>query len=340
MRLTMSGLFWAKTPPVSAPQDHPEAWYSQAIRVHLNPALGHIPLARLSPQTIQDFYDSLLRKSIIRGKLLGGNLPTLSRTTVRHIANLFHLALEGAVKRGLIARNPVDQTDPPSRETKTPTTLTPEQLSTFLRDARETAPINLWVLYLTMAGTGMRFGELLGIRETDLDLEHGLLTVGQTLKRPGPDATFGKPKTDKSRRTITLPTEIIDALRQLRRWRVEQKLHLGSKFRDYSLVFCLPSGKPLHQNNIRRKDLYPRLLRLGLPRIRPHDLRHTHGTQLIAAGVDPRTVADRLGHSSPAFTMSVYVHGVPESQRRAAEIANDLLTIPGRSAATPSRGNP
>ncbi len=166
-----------------------------------------------------------------------------------------------------------------------------------------------------------------GTRETDLDLEHGVLTVSQTLKRPGPEAAFVKPKTDKSRRTITLPAEIIDALRQLRRWRVEQKLRLGSKFQDYGLVVCLPSGKPLHQNNIRRKDLYPRLLRLGLPRIRPHDLRHTHGTQLIAAGVDPRTVADRLGHSSSAFTMSVYVHGVPESQRKAAEIANGLLMI-------------
>ena len=310
-------------------EDKTEAWYRQAIRVHLKPALGHIPLARLSPQTIQDFYDGLLHKPISRGKSRASNLPMLSRTTVRHIANLLHLALEQAVKRGLIARNPVDQTDPPSRDTKSPTTLTPDQLQTLLEDAREGAPLHLWALYLTKAGTGMRFGEVLGLRETDLDLEHGTLSVEQTLKRPGPNATFGKPKTDRSRRTITLPTEIIDALRQLRRWRVGQKLRLGSKFRDYGLVFCGPSGKPLHQNNIRRCDLYPRLARLGLPRIRPHDLRHTHGTQLIAAGVDHRTVADRLGHSSPAFTMSVYVHGVSETQRRAAEVASTLLVKSG-----------
>jgi integrase len=259
-------------------------------------------------------------------------LHSLSRTTVRHIANLLHLALKDAVKRGLIARNPVDQTEPPSRETKTPTILTPEQLRIFLEDARANAPIYLYALYVTKSMTGMPFGELLGARETDLDLEHGVVIVEQTLKRPGPQAAFGKPKTPRSRRAVTLPVEVVDALRQLRRWKIEQKLRLGPKFRDYGLVFCLPSGRPMHPNNIRRRDLYPRLERLGLPRIRPHDLRHTHGTQLIAAGVDHRTVADRLGHSSPAFTMSVYVHGVSESQRRAAETATTLL-LPSRGSA-------
>lgn len=239
--------------------------------------------------------------------------------------------MDHAVKRGLIARNPVDQTDPPSRDTKTPTTLTPDQLQTFLEDAQQTAPIYLWALYLTKAGTGMRFGELLGIRETDVDLEHGKLTVDQTLKRSGPQVAFGKPKTPQSRRTITLPAEVVDGLRQIRRWRIEQKLRLGPKFRDYGLVFCLPNGKPLHQNNIRQRDFYPRLLRLGLPRIRPHDLRHTHGTYLAAAGIDARTIADRLGHSSPAFTMSVYVHGVSEAQRRAAEVGSSLVARPKQS---------
>jgi integrase len=87
----------------------------------------------------------------------------------------------------------------------------------------------------------MRFGKLLGIRETDVDLEHGKLTVDQTLKRSGPQVAFGKPKTPQSRRTITLPAEVVDGLRQIRRWRIEQKLRLGPKFQDYGLVFCLPN---------------------------------------------------------------------------------------------------
>lgn len=267
------------------------------------------------PQSIQQMYSALLTQG-------------LSRTTVRHIANQLHKAMGDAVRRGVIARNPVEQTDPPKRDTRAATTFTPEQLQQYLEDAKQTSPIYLWTLYWTIAGTGMRFGELLGLRDVDVDLEHGVLFVRQTLKQSGPHAKFGKPKTDRSRRTVTLPGEVVDALRQLRKWRLERQLRLGPKFRDHGLVFCLPDGRPLHQNNIRQRDHYPRLTRLKLPRIRIHDFRHTHGTQLTDAGVDARTLADRLGHSSPAFTMSVYVHGTNEAQRRAAETASKLLVKP------------
>ncbi len=201
-----------------------ETWYREVIETHLEPAIGHVPLSRLSPQTIQALYYQLLAKPVKPWKSSAKTDRTLSRATVRHIANLLHLAMEHAVKRGLIARNPVEQTDPPSRDMKAPTTLTPEQLQTLLEDARETAPVHIWVLYLIKAGTGMRFGELLGVRETDLDLENATLTIDQTLKRAGRNVAFGKPKTERSRRTVTLPAQVVDALRQLRRWKAEQKL--------------------------------------------------------------------------------------------------------------------
>lgn len=297
-----------------------EERYKDFIRVHLKPTIGHISLVRLSPQTLEDCYADLLSKG-------------LSRTTAHHIACLLHKALEDAVRRGLIARNPVDQTDPPARDTKPRAVLTPEQVRLYLDDARQTAPIYLWALYLTKVGTGMRFGELLGLRETDLDLDGGIVSLEQALKKPGPKAVFGGLKTARSRRTITLPAEVVDGLRQLRRWKAAQRLRQGPKYREYGLVFCDARGRPLHQNNIRYRDHYPRVERLKLPRIRPHDLRHTHGTLLVAAGVDYRTVADRLGHSSPAFTLSTYVHGVSESQKRAATVANELLMKSGVSSA-------
>ncbi len=293
--------------------------YEQFIRVHWKPAIGHVPLVRLSPQTIQESYGSLLKKG-------------LSRTTVHHAAVLLRTAMNDAVRRGIIARNPVVQTDPPSRDTKSYPVLTPGQTQAYLEDARQTAPIYVWALYFTKVGTGMRFGELLGLRESDVDLEAGCLRLEQALKQPGPQARFGRLKTARSRRTITLPAEVVDALRQLRKWKVEQRLRRGSKFHEHGLVFCGPSGKPLHQNNIRYRDHFPRIERLKLPRVRPHDLRHGHATYLVAAGVDPRTVADRLGHSSPAFTMRVYVHGVSEAQRRAADVASKLLVKLTRSA--------
>jgi integrase len=289
-----------------------EKRYEQLIRVHLIPTIGHIPLVRLSPQGIQNTYATLLGKN-------------LSHTTVRHIASVLHNALEDALKRGIIVRNPTDQTDPPVRDTKPSQVLAPEQLHQYLADAKETAPVYLWALYVTMAGTGMRLGEVLGLRESDLDLDHGTMTLEQSLKRPGRVPIFGSLKTERARRTITLPTEMVNTLRQLRKWKVEQRLRRGPKFREYGLVFCGPGGGPLHQNNIRDRDYYPRLERLKLPRIRLHDLRHGHATFLVAAGVDYRTVADRLGHNSPSFTMKTYVHAVSESQRRAAEIASTLL---------------
>jgi integrase len=131
----------------------------------------------------------------------------------------------------------------------------------------------------------MRFGELLGLRESDLNLDAGTVSLEQSLKRPGPYAAFGKLKTDRSRRTIPLPVEVVDALRQLKLWKAKQKMRRGPKFQEYGLVFCGPSGKPLHANNIRYRDHYPRLERLKLPRVRPHDLRHAHATHLVAAEV-------------------------------------------------------
>ena len=108
---------------------------------------------------------------------------------------------------------------------------------------------------VTKALTGMRFGELLGLREVDLNLDDGTMSLEQSLKKPGPVPAFGKLKTERARRTVTLPPEVIDALRQLRKWKIERKLKRGPKFREYGLVFCGPSGKPLHQNNIRYRDI-------------------------------------------------------------------------------------
>jgi integrase len=133
------------------------------IRVHLKPILGHIPLARLSPHTIQECY-TLLGRKLVRGK-------SISLSTVHYAAAILHKALADAMRRGLISRNPADQTDPPSCATEPTVVLTPAQLHTYLEDARQTVPIRLWALYVTKAGTGMRLGELLGLPESELDLD-------------------------------------------------------------------------------------------------------------------------------------------------------------------------
>jgi len=288
------------------------------VRRHIAPAIGHVPLARLAPPAIQHLYVSLLGAG-------------LSRSTVQRVAQLLHAGLATAVRRGLVAKNPCDNTTAPSREPFDPTILTPEQLQTYLDDAEKTTTPAMYALYVTMAGTGARLGELLGLPEANVDLRARQIHLYQTLGRAGKDPVFGPNKTRRGRRTILLPDEAVEAVRAALVWKKERKLRLGPKFHDAGLVFCGRRGRPINPSNLRNRDHYPRLVRLGLPRIRPHDLRHLHATYLVAAGVDPRTVADRLGHASPSFTLATYAHAAAKAQERAASIANELLMKTGQS---------
>ena len=153
--------------------------------------------------------------------------------------------------------------------------------------------------------------------------------IHQQLVRAGRLPVFGQPKTARGKRTILLPPVAADAIRTALRWKKERRLRLGPAYRESGLVFCGPRGRPLNCSNIRIRDHLPRLKRLELPFFRIHDLRHFSASTLVAASVDHRTVADRLGHASPAFTLATYAHAVAAAQERAAAVANDLLTKTG-----------
>jgi integrase len=290
--------------------------HETAIRLHLAPHIGHIPLARLSPAAIQNLYVMLLERG-------------LSPATVRRATNILHVALEEAVRRGLILRNPQANTTPPRVPHYEPAVPASNQVAHYLADARETASPALYGLYVTAATCGLRIGELTGLSESGVDLPRRLLLVRQTLVRGGKNPVHGQPKTDSGIRTVLLPDVAVEAIRAALRWKKEQRLRLGSAYRDSGLLFVGEYGRPLNPSNIRNRDHLPRLTRLGLSRFRLHDLRHFHATQLVAAGVDYRTVGDRMGHRSPAFTLATYSHAAVQAQERAALVANGLLTESG-----------
>jgi len=271
--------------------------HAEHIALHLNPHIGHIPLARLSPAAIQHLYPTLLKTG-------------LSGSTVRRVAAVLHAALQDAVKRGLLIRNPQDNTTRPSLVPYEPVVPTPAQVIAYLDDARETATSAVFALYV---------------------LDHRVLSVHQQLVRAGRTPVFGQPKTARGRRKVLLPPVAVDALRAALRWKKERRLKLGPKFRDGGTIFCGPTGRPLNGGNLYTRDHLVRLARLGQPRYRIHDLRHFHATHLIAANVDSRTMADRLGHADPGFLTRTYAHAVTAAQERAAAIANDLLTKTGQS---------
>jgi integrase len=292
------------------------AGYHDLCQRHVIPAIGHIPLARLGPAAVQHLYAALLDRG-------------LAPATVRQVAAIIHAALGSAVRSGLVLRNPADNTTPPSVLEYQPVVWTPEQLGVYLEDACCTATPSVYALYVSAAGTGARIGELCGAPEDAVDLRARLLHVHRTLVAAGADPTFGQPKTGRGRRSVLLPLEAVEVVRVALMWKKERKLRLGPKFHDGGTLFCTPSGRPIDRRVLRARDHLPRIKRLGLPVIRLHDFRHMHATYLIAAGVDSRTVADRLGHTDPGFLTRTYAHAVARAQEQAAAVANEMLTKTG-----------
>jgi integrase len=253
----------------------------------------------------------------------------LGPATVRQIASIVHASLADAVRQGVAIRNPAANATPPSVPDAQRTVWTPEQITAYLLDARDTATPSVFAFYVAMIGTGCRPGELLGAAEDAVNLEHrpALLHVRQTLVRAGRAPTFGQPKTAKGRRTVVLPEEVAAAIRVALVWKKEQRLRRGTAFRDGGTLFCTHRGRPLDRRVLRARDYLPRIRRTGLPEARLYDLRHANITYAIASGVDPRTAADRVGHTDPGYMLQRYAHAVTAAQERAAEVANTLLVL-------------
>jgi integrase len=224
--------------------------------------------------------------------------------------------------------------DPPRRVNPEMQVLDEEQVRLFLAEARRSSPH--YALYLAAILTGMRQGELAGLRWRDVDLVLGVAAIQQTFYQMGKQQFFKEPKTPRSRRNVTLPRALIEEIRRVREQQARYRELFGSEYQDHDLIFCQPNGKPMRANNIVRRDFKGVLKRAGLPRIRFHDLRHAHATLLLRQGVHPKVVQERLGHSTPAFTLQVYSHVLPGMQEEAAEALGQRL-LPGQHPVSPEK---
>ncbi len=282
--------------------------YEATIRVHILPTLGSVLLQRLTAAQVQAFYAT---------KLDAGASP---RTV-----QLCHLRLSQALKQavawGLVAHNVCANVKPPRVVYKRSETWTPEEAQAFLSVAAADGLHPLWLLALS---TGMRRGELLGLRWRDLDLDRRSLSVRQCVVIHKGAALIEEPKTSSARRVVKLPAEAVEALREHRRRQVERRLCVGSLWEDHDLVFCTRLGRPLNPNNVARS--YTRLVAIaGVPRIRLHDLRHTHATWLLKAGQPVKVVSERLGHAKVSITLDTYAHVLPDMQEGAVDTVGGLL---------------
>lgn len=224
------------------------------------------------------------------------NGKPLAAATVHRVHSALHEALEDALRK---------------EEKYSSRTFTPEQCYTFL-DA--ITGDRLEALYLLAITTGMSEGELLGLRWEHRDLDRGLLQETSSIG-PGEHGglVFGQPKTDSSRRILRLVPEAVDALRAHRARQFEERLAIGADWIDSGLVFTRPTGAPIDGRNFSRRQFYPLLERAGLPRIRPHELRHTIATLNLHEGTPISEVSKMLGHASQHTTISIYSHALPGS---------------------------
>jgi len=289
------------------------AGYEVHVRRHLKPALGRIPLDKLTPQHVQSLLNQKLREG-------------LSPRSVRYIRGTLRTALNEAVRWGLISRNAAALVDGPRVERFRIQPFTPDEARRLLQAAKGDRLEALYSVALTM---GLRQGEALGLSWSDVDLELGYMRITKQLQRIHGSPRLVEPKTEHSRRTLAMPPMICDALRRHRERQDEERRAAGRRWKDTGLVFTTPIGTPLDGTAV-TKAFHQLLGSVGLPQRRFHDLRHSTATLLLVQGVSPRVVMDLLGHSQIGLTMNTYSHVIPDLRRDAARRMQDLLQEPER----------
>ncbi len=279
--------------------------YRSIVRNHVSPKLGQVPLIKLTPAAIQELEANL-------------SASGMAPAGVELVHRVISAACKYAVKMDVLWRNPAQAVTPPKVEQKE---IKPPEIpgvKRILELAEQDGEPFFPAMHLT-AFTGMRRGEVLGLRWSDVDLEKGALSVVQTLGRSlDQGLIFEGPKSKGGRRAIDLDSRTIAVLRAHRVRQLEHRLKAGGAFEDQGLVFCDALGNPLNPMALTRA-FQRHAKRVGLTKVRLHDLRHFHASVMFQQGESPVLVSKRLGHSSVSITMDVYSHLLSGWQREAAE---------------------
>jgi integrase len=295
---------------VAKPKVRPSTYrrYKDLSEQHIAPMLGRIPLERLTPADV---------RQLLNAKLAEGLAPR----TVHHVRSVLRTALHHAERDGLIQRNAAALAESPRVERKEMKSFTPEQARTF-QQAIKTDPEQ--ALYLVALDSGMRQGEILGLRWHNVDLEAGSLSLTHALQRVEGELVLVELKTTKSKRTLKLGVVAAKGLRDQRAWQVNERLRLGERWIDHGLVFTGAHGLPL-ENTALTKRFQALLARIGLPRMRFHDLRHSSATLLMSQHIPARVVMERLGHSTINLTLDTYSHVIQALNQEAADAMDRVL---------------
>jgi integrase len=285
--------------------------YGSYIKRHILPVLGKVKLSDLRPDQVQTFYNHLVKKGC-------------SQYTVRIVHAVLHRALNQAVRWGLIGRNPASLVEKPKPKKIEMKTWNDHQVMSFLSVIEDPQYQALYYLAVT---TGMRQGELLGLKWKDLDWISGHIQVKRQLQRiTGQGKVFREPKTASGKRTIVIGQAGIDKLKDNQENQQNLRMFAGEKWKENKLIFTTSIGTPMEPR--RMYLMFKKYANeVHLPSIRLHDLRHTAATLMLQAGVHPKIVQERLGHADISLTLNTYSHVSPVMQQNVAEKL-DILLMP------------
>lgn len=285
--------------------------YTDLLVRYVRPSLGNTKLCDLKAIHIQQLYSEMQAKG-------------LSARTVRYAHAVLSSSLRSAVELDILTRNVAKLVQLPKQLQKEMDVLSKEEAIDFLHALEGE---RYGTMFSFAIATGMRPEEYFGLQWKDIDFERGTATVQRAVVRfrKGGGWQFSQPKTSKSRRTIPLPTETVDQLRKHRKAQLEERMSMGSIWNDYDLVFTSEIGTPLNPPNVTRA--FKKLLTKAKIRssIRLYDLRHTTATLLLQAGVNPKVVSERLGHSTISLTLDVYSHVLPTMQEDATAQLQEMI---------------
>ena len=285
--------------------------YDLCVR-RIVPYIGHIRLRTLTPEQIQ----------YALAKLRDAGLAS---RTVRQVHMVLRRALKQAVLWRMLPINPSDAVRPPRSDRTEMKTLTEDEVRRLLATTVGMRDYGLWALLVT---TGLRLGEALALRWSDVDLEERRISVKRAVQRQrGAGLVFVEPKSARSRRIVPIPPETVKLLEDQRRSNRQDRRKAGDQWDEQDLVFPNPAGHP-RDTSYRSVSFHAALKRAGLPHVRLHDLRHTAATHLLTKRVHPKIVQDLLGHSTIAITLDTYSHVMPPLATEASGHMSSLLRSP------------
>lgn len=331
---------WLSTHVIITVRPSTYEWYKMIVEKHIKPNLGGVLMSKLSPLHLQQYYMDMLKKgrlpkkkpaSPIEGETASAPeepLKGLSANMVRGHHRTIHKALEVAVRWGLAAKNISDNVDPPRSERKEFKTLNEEEIDKFLESAETSRN---YVLYLAAISTGLRLGELLGLRWSDVDQKNGAIYVRQALKRSGKEPSFAAPKTKRGTRQVVMTATLAEELKSHKARQNAERLQAGEFWakdefeKDYDLVFADHLGAPLRRDWISKEEFKRILKKSKIDDMRFHDLRHSCATILLKEGIHPKIVSEMLGHSTIGITMDTYSHVIPSLQKEAAQKMDTIV---------------